>query len=115
MSLLGPEIVRRLQQAGFSISELRWRVGQIQGPVPRKAKSSILLPLRQLPSELARALSAVQDSELRDAISEAAAHVMALQENALRKRAANVARPIAPDPRCAEQEFSAGPKRPRAA
>jgi hypothetical protein len=106
LSLLGPEIIQRLRQAGFSIDELRWRVGQLPEPARQKTQSPTLLPLRQLPSELTRTLSAVRDSELRDAIFQAATHIMARQENASRKLAASATRPIAPNSRCAEPRIS---------
>ncbi len=106
LSLLGPEIIQCLQQAGFSISELRWRVGQIPVPAPQKTKSPTLKPLRQLPSELIRALSAVEDRELRDAIFDAAAHMLARQEHASRNPTASAARPNAPNPRFAGPRIS---------
>ena len=106
LSLLGPEIIQRLQRAGFSISELRWRVGAIPQSAPQKSKRATTPPLRELPPELARALAAVADGELRDAIFEAAAHMMARQEQTRRDHTTNAARPIAPSPRYVEPRIS---------
>jgi len=80
LSLLMPDIIRRLQGAGFVVSDLRWQVQALPANKPAPIKSSSNLPLAQLPNEVELALSKVKDLELRHAIQEAAAHVIARQQ-----------------------------------
>jgi hypothetical protein len=102
LSLLAPEIIQRLQHAGICISELRWRVGKLSAPTSPKAKTPKVVPLLQLPAEIERSLNAVKDAELRDAIFQAAAHMLARQQRALQDRGASARQPNAQAPLCAE-------------
>ncbi len=109
LSLLAPEIIQHLQHAGFPIRELRWRVGQLTASASPRARAVKVVPLKQLPTELEHALSVVKDAELRDAIFQAAAHMLARQQQSLRSSAVNAAtarRPNAQAPRCAEPRIS---------
>ena len=106
LSLLAPEILQRLQNAGFSITELRWRVGPLAPLVSPRRRASSLVPLRQLPDELERTLGTVEDNELRNAIFQAAAHVMARQQRAQHKRPPSVRPQDVRAPQCAEPETS---------
>jgi len=106
LSLLAPEILKRLQEAGFSISELRWRVGQPKPALVPRSKPDRFQPLRSLPNELQRALATVRDAELRTAISEAAAHIMGREQRVARRDSVS-ARPLnARAPRSAEPKTS---------
>ncbi len=106
LSLLAPEIIKRLQQAGFSIGELRWRVGKLKSAARLEPKPPHVIPLKSLPNDLEQALRRVPDSDLRDAISQAAAHVIARQQQALLYRALIAKRPNARAPRFAEPRTS---------
>ncbi len=106
LSLLAPEIIGRLQDAGFSISELRWRVGRPKSAVPSKLRPAAISPLKRLPSNLQQALRSVTDAELHAAISEAAAYVMARQQQALCARSINAKQPGAQGPRYAAPRTS---------
>lgn len=76
LSLDSEELLAKLRArvSGLRIRSLRFRTG----PLPelpeqfREVKRPPLLPLEQLPEELARALAHVQDDRLRDAIQTAA-------------------------------------------
>lgn len=80
LSLLMPDIIRRLQGAGYDVADLRWQVQPLPSKEPRPKKATSSLPLAQLPNELVLALGKIQDVELRLAIQEAASHVMARQQ-----------------------------------
>jgi hypothetical protein len=79
LSLLMPDIIRRLQAAGYGVSELRWQVQPLKQPLPAKAKRIRVTPLSRLPDELELVIGRVADDELRSAIKQAAAHVMGRQ------------------------------------
>jgi len=114
LSLLAPEILQRLQNAGFSITELRWRVGKLASLVSRRVRAPTLVPLRQVPDELERTLSKVEDGELRNAIFQAATYVMAHQQRARNRRPTSVRQLDVRAPQCAEPEtFRQGPIAPR--
>ena len=106
LSLLAPEIINRLRQAGFPIGELRWRVGKLKSTARMGSKLLKIIPLTSLPSNLEQALCQVADSELRNAIFQAAAHVMARQQQVLRYRALSAKRPNARAPRSAGLKIS---------
>ena len=95
LSLLVNEIVVRIRAAGFLVDTVRFRVkevplqprdGAARKPVDRKAP---------LPSALTEQLANIEDSELRDAIGEAAALWLALGETGAKSGAAKapLARP----------------------
>jgi len=112
LSLLAPEIIERLQQAGFEVDTMRWRVGSPQSAPSRTPRKPKVGPVKELPTELERTLNGVTDPELRAAISEAAAHILGRQENR-RAREAIAAQPSARDPQFAEPRTSRqGPAAP---
>jgi len=80
LSLLMPDIIRRLQAAGFGVSDLRWQVQLLPTSKPAPNKGTRNLPLALLPKEIELALGKVKDLELRHAIEEAAAHVITRQQ-----------------------------------
>ena len=80
LSLLMPDIIRRLQGAGFGVSDLRWQVQPLPPNEPSPITAKRHPPLARLPNEIELALVKVKDLELRHAIQEAAAHVMARQQ-----------------------------------
>lgn len=80
LSLLMPDIVGRLKAAGYAVSELRWQVQPIRQAAPSRSKRAKVVPLAQLPAELESAIGKVTDGELRDAIKQAAAHVIGRQQ-----------------------------------
>lgn len=101
LSLLVNEIVVRLKAAGVNVDTVRFRVKEI---APQVRDSAALKPVRRkadLPSTLTRQLDSIEDPELRDAIGDAAALWLALDERpakpALGKPpSAKPARPSAP-------------------
>lgn len=86
LSLLMPDIIRRLQGAGFGVSDLRWQVQPLPTNKPATVRATRHLPLAQLPNEVELALGKVKDLELRHAIQEAAAHVIARQQRTANAR-----------------------------
>ena len=106
LSLLAPEIIKRVQQAGFSIGELRWRVGKLKSAAHLEPKPPKIAPLTSLPSDLEHALRGVADGDLRNAIFQAAAHIMARQQQALHRRTLSAKRPSARAPRFVEPRTS---------
>lgn len=110
LSLLAPEIIQRLQRAGFSVSELRWHVSKLGRTTRPRIVGKTVVPLQRLPAELERALGAVEDPELRNAIFEAASHLLARQQQVLPNEITNAKRPSAPAPRCVEpRTYRPGP------
>ncbi len=117
LSLLSPDIVRRLQANGYGVSELRWQVQPLRQDTPPRTRQLPVTPLAQLPDELEIAIGRVADEELRRAISTAAAHVMGRQQSLRRPTAS--ARPQgarvlqSAEPRTSQRDPSAA--EPRAA
>jgi len=119
LSLLVSEIVTRLKAAGIQVDTVRFRVKEIallpRDPSARKPPS---YRKAALPGALSDRLQSIEDSELRDAIGEAAALWLALDETPGNKRA--TLRPTAgsvPPPSAASAPTSARPsaRGPRAA
>jgi hypothetical protein len=85
LSLLSTPIIARLRAYGFNVIELRFRVAPIEPAIPLLARpperrvSRAVPPPAPLPPELAGALRAVGDSELREAIALAARANLAWQ------------------------------------
>jgi hypothetical protein len=82
LSLLGEDVCERLRERGVEVRELRFRVGALP-PIDRPPERRIARAVpaaRQLPVDVARALVAVDDGELRAAIERAAAANLAWQE-----------------------------------
>jgi hypothetical protein len=107
LSLLAEEVCARLRERGVDVRDLRFRVGALP-PIdrpPERRVARTVPAVRQLPNELARALGAVPDGELRECIERAAAANLAWQEVARPAPAGGVneARRGARAPRSAEE------------
>jgi len=107
LSLLVSEIVVRLKAAGIHVDNVRFRVKEIatraydptaRKPIYRKAA---------LPGALTEQLARIDDPELRDAIGEAAALWLALDE--VPNKARSTLRPPRPAPERPAQPTSARP------
>ena len=107
LSFLTPAILSKLQAAGFHVSELRWQVASLPPQGPLRTRGAPVSPLSKLPKDLESAVSKVKDPELRQAIVEAAAHVMARQLRDADKR------PSTATLRGAQAPLSAGPRTSR--
>jgi hypothetical protein len=110
LSLLSDDVRARLQERGFSVRELRFRVGQLPGAERApQLRTSRTVPARgQAPHELMAVLAAVPDAELRAAIEDAATANLAWQ-SAARDRpdeAISEARRAARAPRSAAAEIA---------
>lgn len=92
LSLLVNEIVARLKTAGIHVDTVRFRVKEIAAPTRDAAAIKPIYRKAELPSQLNQQLERIDDPELREAIGEAAALWLALDE-----RAAS-ARPSVPPP-----------------
>lgn len=82
LSLHTEQIVARLSAAGFAVKELRFRVGAIvtlERP-PERRLSQQVPPPAHLEGDVTEALSAIDDSELREAIALAAAQSLGWEE-----------------------------------
>jgi hypothetical protein len=92
LSLLQHTIVERLASYGVRVERVRFQVGEIGPPAraPRVEAPPPEAPKAELPAELAAALAAVADDDLRKALADAAAINLAWQEGLVtsRKRAA---------------------------
>src|SRR6187402_1856755 len=109
LSLLSNEIVTRLKAAGISVDVLRLRVKEIAPPLHEAAARKPAYRKAALPSTLNRERETISDPELRDAIGEAAALWLALDEAPKRASRpppppATSARPSARSPRGAESQ-----------
>lgn len=82
LSLLVSEIVVRLKAAGIGVDTVRFRVKEIAAPVRDPAALKPVYRKAALPARLSEQLEGIEDSELRDAIGEAAALWLALDERA---------------------------------
>lgn len=105
LSLLVSEIVVRLKAAGVGVDTIRFRVKDI---APRTRDAAAIQPIYRkasLPTTLQAELGRIEDPELRDAIGEAAALWLALDERAATKApkpSATSVKPSARSPRAAE-------------
>ena len=106
LSFLTPVILSKLQAGGFQVAEVRWHVASLPPQGPPRTWTAPIVPLSKLPHDLENAVSKVEDPELRQAIVEAAAHVMARQRRDAGKRPAIATRPDAQVPRSAEPKTS---------
>ncbi|HEY3254238.1 MAG TPA: DUF721 domain-containing protein [Polyangiaceae bacterium] len=124
LSLLVNEIVIRLKAAGVHVDTVRFRVKEI---APRPRDPAALKPIYRkaaLPGALTDQLERIDDSELRDAISEAAALWLALDEAPSKARATlrpsappepappTSTRPSARAPRAAESQSARSERKP---
>jgi len=118
LSLLVNEIVVRLKAAGIHVDTVRFRVKEVAAPARDPAARKPVYRKAALPGALAEQLEQIDDSELRAAISEAAALWLALDEAPAKARATRrPPAPSAPPPPRAERPTSARPnaRAPRAA
>ncbi len=95
LSLLVTEIVARLKTAGVHVDTVRFRVKEI---APQLKDATAIKPIYRkaaLPNPLTAHLSRIEDTELRDAIGEAAALWLALDERAAAAPPAAPRRPAA--------------------
>lgn len=96
LSLLVSEIVVRLKAAGINVDTVRFRVKEIAAEPRDAAARKPIYRKASLPGALTDQLERIEDSELREAISEAAALWLALDEAPAKARA--TLRPTAPPP-----------------
>jgi hypothetical protein len=82
LSLLVSEIVTRLKAAGIGVDTVRFRVKEIAAPTRDPAALKPVYRKAALPAPLNKQLEGIEDTELRDAIGEAAALWLALDERA---------------------------------
>ena len=94
LSLLVNEIVARLKAAGIYVDTVRFRVKEIAVAARDPAARKPTYRKAALPTPLSDRLELIEDSELRDAISEAAALWLALDEAP--NKARTTRRPPAP-------------------
>ena len=80
LALLVNEIVARIRAAGFGVDTVRFRVKEIAPPTRDPAAPRPTYRKATLPATLSQQLDGIEDSELRDAIGEAAALWLALDE-----------------------------------
>jgi hypothetical protein len=111
LSLLVTEILARLKAAGVHVDTVRFRVKEI---APRFKDPAAIKPIYRkaaLPSPLTQHLERIDDPELRDAIGEAAALWLALDERAAAARpAAKAPRPTPKQPATSEQPSARSPR-----
>ncbi|MES1176097.1 MAG: DUF721 domain-containing protein [Myxococcales bacterium] len=108
LSLLVSEIVVRLKAAGIGVDTVRFRVKEIAAPLRDPSALKPVYRKAALPAQLSKQLDGIEDSELREAIGEAAALWLALDE-----RAASL-RPPAAKPTRGPAALSATSERPSA-
>jgi hypothetical protein len=99
LSLLVNEIVARLKAAGIGADTVRFRVRAIAPPLRDPTAPKPASRKAPLPAELERHLAEIADTELRDAIGEAAALWLARDEARATSQPATSARPNARSPR----------------
>ena len=93
LSLLVSEIVVRLKAAGIGVDTVRFRVKEIAAPMRDPAALKPVYRKAALPPPLSKQLDGIEDAELRDAIGEAAALWLALDERGASIRPPPVTRP----------------------
>jgi hypothetical protein len=118
LSLLVNEIVVRLKAAGIHVDTVRFRVKEVAAPPRDPAARKPIYRKAALPGALAAQLERIEDAELRDAIGEAAALWLALDEAPSKAQATRKApSPSAPPPPSPAPPTSGRPnaRSPRAA
>lgn len=83
LSLLEPVVVDELRKRGHAVTRLRFRVGALplpERPVERSRFAKVPPPAT-LPVDLERAIAAIEDAALREAITAAARANLGWQEN----------------------------------
>jgi Dna[CI] antecedent, DciA len=111
LSLLVNEIVVRLKAAHVHVDTVRFRVREIAAPLRDPAAPKPASRKAALPPKLLQHLAAIADTELRDAIGEAAGLWLAREEPPV-PRAATSARPSARTPRAAESQTARSDRTP---
>lgn len=81
LALLAGDILCQLGESGIEASALRFDVGTLSTPQPKRAKPKTAAPKNApLPPALAPCVATVEDDELRTALRDAAAKTLALQK-----------------------------------
>ena len=90
LSMLAASVVSRLRDAGIEVTDLRFRVAEVEPP-PRPPERRPADPFRgalsaplPLPRELEANLALIEDEELRDVLRRSASHSLAWQSNRTR-------------------------------
>jgi hypothetical protein len=78
LTFLSPVIIERLTAGGFSVKELRFRVGDVGEPMAKRPEVTKreAPPRAELPTALTERLAQVDDPALRAAIAEAASYAL---------------------------------------
>lgn len=119
LSLLVNEIVAHIKAAGFGVDTVRFAVREIQARARDAAAPKPTVRKAVLPAALNQQLGGIADTELRDAIAEAAALWLARDDNStpakrpasLRPPATSV-RPSARSPRDVESQSAQSDRKP---
>jgi hypothetical protein len=81
LALLSGDILQQLRESGIEASALRFTVGKLAAPQPGRTKPKLGAPPNPpVPERLTPELEAVEDPELREVLSDAAAKSLALNE-----------------------------------
>jgi Dna[CI] antecedent DciA-like protein len=119
LSLLVNEIVVRIKAAGFGVDNVRFAVREIKARTRDAPAPKPTVRKAALPSALNQQLNRIADTELRDAIAEAASLWLARDDNpAQSQRAASIkpaptsTRPSARSPRDAESQSARSDRTP---
>jgi hypothetical protein len=90
LSLLSEVVCSRLQERGIAVRELRFHVGALPtvDRPPERRVARVVPAVHEIPPALARAVSAIDDPDLRIAIADAAASNLAWQSLVLPPTAA---------------------------
>jgi hypothetical protein len=90
LTFLSTALLEKLAAEGFSVKELRFRVGDVGEPAPKAAPAAPAAPPKAaLPPELEERLRGIADPGLRAAIAEAAAYSLGRPEPATGARRAS--------------------------
>ena len=86
LSMLAASVVSRLRDAGIEVTDLRFRVAEVEPPPrpPERRISRAVPPPLPLPRELEANLALIEDEELRDVLRRSASHSLAWQSNRTR-------------------------------
>lgn len=81
LSLHAETLCERLREAGFAVSRIRFRVGEVVGherPKERMVVTKVPIPVA-IPESVEQALASTKDDDLREVLSESVAASLALQ------------------------------------
>lgn len=77
LSLLSPEILRRLRERGLDVQSLRFKVTPAPRPQPRRSRAAPVARPAPLPADLAAQLALLPDPSLAQLIADTAARTIA--------------------------------------